>query len=96
MPIGGFKGNVLALYRTDGTPVASGVMVHPDKISGKAAALEVEYGKGRIFLYGFQPVFRGQLHVSYRLLFNLLYRYPTHEVSATMIEDDELGVDDGR
>jgi len=95
-PIGGFKGNVLASYQTDGTPVASGVMVHPNKISGRAAAMEVEYGKGRIFLYGFQPVFRGQLHVSYKLLFNLLYKYLTHEVSATTVEDDEAGSDDGR
>ena len=71
-------------------------MVHPNKISGKASALEVEYGKGRIFLYGFPPVFRGQLHVSYKLLFNLLYKYPTHEVSATTIEDDEAASDDGR
>jgi hypothetical protein len=95
-PIGGFKGNVLASYQTDSTPVASGVMVHPNRISGKAAALEVEYGKGRIFLYGFQPVFRGQSHVSYKLLFNLLYKYLTHEVSATTVEDDELDSDEGR
>jgi hypothetical protein len=95
-PIGGFKGNVLASYQTDGTPAASGVMVHPNKISGKAAALEVEYGKGRIFLYGFPPVFRGQLHVSYKLLFNLLYKYPIHEASATTVEDDEAGSDEGR
>jgi hypothetical protein len=95
-PVGGFKGNVLASYQTDGTPVASGIMVHPNKISRNAAALEVEYGKGRIFLYGFQPVFRGQLHVSYKLLFNLLYKYPTHEVSATTVEDDEVDSGEGR
>jgi hypothetical protein len=29
-------------------------------------------------------------------LFNLLYKYPTHEVSATTVEDDEAGSDDGR
>jgi hypothetical protein len=41
----------------------------------------------------FQPVFRGQLHVSYKLLFNLLYKYPAREVSATTVEDDEAGSD---
>jgi len=95
-PTGGFKGNVLASYPADGSPVASGVMVHPNKISGKAAALEVEYGKGRIFLYGFPPMFRGQLHVSYKLLFNLLYKYSTHEVSAIKLEVDDADSDDGR
>ena len=95
-PIGGFKGNVLASYPADGAPLASGVMVHPNKIAGKAAALEVEYGKGRIFLYGFPPVFRGQLHVSYKMLFNLLYKYPTHEVSAVTLDVDEVDSDDGR
>jgi Zinc carboxypeptidase len=89
-PLGGFKGNVLASYQTDGTPVASGIMVHPVKIAGKAAALEVEYGKGRIFLYGFPPLFRGQLHASYKLLFNLLYKYSAYEDSATTVEDDEI------
>jgi hypothetical protein len=83
-------------YQTDGTLVASGVMVHSNKISGMASALEVEYGKGRIFLHGFQPVFRGQLQVSYKLLFNLLYKYPSHEVAATTVEDDEADSDDGR
>jgi hypothetical protein len=34
--------------------------------------------------------------VSYKLLFNLLYRYPIHEASATTVEDDEAGSDEGR
>ena len=41
----------------------------------KAAALEVPYGKGKIYLYGFQPEWRGQAHGTYKLLFNLMYAH---------------------
>jgi hypothetical protein len=33
----------------------------------------VEYGKGKIYLYGFRPQWRGQSHGAYKLLFNTLY-----------------------
>ncbi|MES2452557.1 MAG: M14 metallopeptidase family protein [Pseudomonadota bacterium] len=87
-PAVGFKGNVLASYPTEGNPLRSGVLLHPEKIRGKAAALEVEYGKGRIFLYGFKPQWRGQAHGTYKLLFNLLYAYPTHEASTLEVKPD--------
>ena len=51
---------MLASYPAEGNPLRSGVLLHPEKIRGKAAALEVEYGKGRVFLYGFKPQWRGQ------------------------------------
>ncbi len=83
-PKRGFKGNVLASYAPTGNPLRSGVLLHPEAIQGKAAALEVEYGKGRIFLYGFRPQWRGQSHGTYKLLFNVLYACPNHEPSATV------------
>ncbi|MET0281478.1 MAG: M14 metallopeptidase family protein [Steroidobacteraceae bacterium] len=82
-PRRGFKGNVLASYAPEGNPLRSGVLLHPEAIRGRAAALEVEYGTGRVFLYGFRPQFRGQSHGTYKLLFNLLYAYEGQEPSAT-------------
>lgn len=70
----GFKGKVLASYAADGNPLRSGVLLHPEKIQGKAAALEVEYGKGKILLYGFEPQWRGQSHNTYKFVFNTFYK----------------------
>lgn len=71
----GFKGAVLATYAADGNPLRSGVLLHPEAIQGKAAAVEVEYGQGRVVLYGFKPQWRGQSHGAYKFVFNTLYKY---------------------
>ena len=42
----GFRGNVLASYPKERNPLASGYLLHPERIQGKAAALEVHYGDG--------------------------------------------------
>ena len=55
-------------------PLESGLLLHPEAIQDKAAAIELTYGKGRILLYGFKPQFRGQSHGTYSYLFNALYR----------------------
>ncbi|HEU5458690.1 MAG TPA: hypothetical protein VFU68_08730, partial [Terracidiphilus sp.] len=46
---------------------------HPEAIEGKAASVELEYGNGRILLFGYRPQFRGQSHATYKFLFNQLY-----------------------
>jgi len=48
-------------------------LLHPEKIQGKAAALEVQYGKGRVYLLGFRPQWRGQSHGTYKFFFNAFY-----------------------
>jgi hypothetical protein len=58
----------------------SGLLLHPEAIEDKAAAVELVYGKGRILLYGFKPQFRGQSHGTYRYLFNALYNYEQPEL----------------
>jgi hypothetical protein len=71
----GFHGAVLARYPKDSDPLESGLLLHPEAIENKVAALEVPYGSGRIFLYGFKPQWRGQSHGTYKFFLNALYKY---------------------
>ena len=71
----GFHGAVLARYPKQTNPLESGLLLHPEAIEGKVAALELAYGKGRIVLFGFKPQFRGQSHATYKYLFNELYMF---------------------
>lgn len=70
----GFKGTVLASYPSTGSSLQSGFAVHPERLQGLAAALEVEYGKGKVLLYGFAPQWRGQPQGTFKFLFNQFYR----------------------
>jgi len=72
----GFRGTVLASYSRERNPLASGYLLHPERIQGKAAALEVFYGDGRIYLLGFRPQWRGQSHGTYKMIFNAIYDSP--------------------
>ena len=71
----GFHGAVLARYPKDSNPLESGLLLHPEAIEDKIAALEVPYGGGRIFLYGFKPQWRAQSHGTYKFFMNALYKY---------------------
>src|SRR5262249_8492003 len=72
-----FQGTILASYPKDRNPLASGFLLHPERIQGKAAALEAFYGKGRVYLFGFRPQWRGQSHGTYKLIFNAIYDLPS-------------------
>jgi hypothetical protein len=72
----GFRGNVLASYPKDSNSLASGYLLHPERIQGKAAAIEAFYGEGRIYLFGFRPQWRGQSHGTYKFFFNAIYDSP--------------------
>jgi zinc carboxypeptidase len=76
-PKSGFQGVVLATYPKDRNPLASGFLLHPERIQGKAAELEVFYGSGRVYLFGFRPQWRGQSHGTYKLIFNAIYDSPS-------------------
>jgi hypothetical protein len=71
----GFHGAILARYPKQTNPLESGLLLHPEAIEGKAAAVELGYGRGRILLFGFKPQFRGQSHATYKYLFNELYLF---------------------
>jgi hypothetical protein len=91
--LAGFNGVVIAQYAKETDPLESGLLLHPEAIEGKAAAMEIAYGKGRIVLYGFKPQFRGQSHATYKYLFNELYAFdhpplPEEPVPATVGKSD--------
>ncbi|HYL72914.1 MAG TPA: M14 metallopeptidase family protein [Bryobacteraceae bacterium] len=73
----GFRGTVLASYSRERNPLASGYLLHPERIQGKIAALEAFYGDGRVYLLGFRPQWRGQSHGTYKLVFNAIYDSPS-------------------
>ncbi|MBX3288818.1 MAG: hypothetical protein KF855_05670 [Acidobacteria bacterium] len=50
----------------------SGWALGQEKIAGKAALVEVTYGKGKIVLFGFRPQYRGQSLATFPLLFNAI------------------------
>jgi Zinc carboxypeptidase len=78
----GAHGAVLATYPRQTNPLESGLLLHPEAIQGKAAAIELAYGRGRIVLYGFKPQFRGQSHATYKWMFNELYSYEHPDLPA--------------
>jgi hypothetical protein len=61
---------IIARYPDSGTPLLSGWLLGGEKIRGKAALVEVGLGRGRIYLFGFRPQYRGQSLATYPLLFN--------------------------
>lgn len=53
----------------------SGWLIGEGVLSRKPALLEIEIGKGRAVAYAFRPVFRAQIHGTFKTLFNALYKY---------------------
>lgn len=65
---------VLATYPEDARDILlSGWISGEEKLTRKAAAVAMTYGKGRIVLFGFKPQSRGQTHATFPMLFDALY-----------------------
>ncbi|MCC7418142.1 MAG: hypothetical protein IT176_13470 [Acidobacteria bacterium] len=65
-----FRGHVLARYQSTGSPLLSGYLIGERYLHDRAAALDVEVGRGHAVLLGFRPEWRGQPFGSFRVLFN--------------------------
>jgi hypothetical protein len=64
---------VIGRYPADPAKVLrSGWVLHPARVAGRAALVEVRLGQGRVILFGFRPQYRGQSLATYPLLFNSL------------------------
>jgi Zinc carboxypeptidase len=73
-PLEGFKGDVLASYADEDSPLLSGFLVGEQYLHGHAAALDVELDAGHVLLIGFRPQWRGQSFGTFRVLFNAVLR----------------------
>jgi hypothetical protein len=65
---------VLATYPDDEHDILlSGWISGEERLTRKAAAVAMTYGKGRIVLFGFKPQSRGQTHATFPMVFDALY-----------------------
>ena len=65
---------VLATYPEDEKDILLSGWIHgAERLTRKAAAVAMTYGKGKIVLFGFRPQHRGQTHATFPLVFNALW-----------------------
>jgi hypothetical protein len=66
------KYTIIASY-PDSQLLYSGWLIGEKYLHRKAALIDAKYGKGNVLLYGFEPLFRGQTHSTFKLFFNALF-----------------------
>jgi hypothetical protein len=57
----------------ESNPLVSGWIINDEVIHNRSAAVEFRIGAGRVALFGFDVVFRGQPHLGFKLLFNAIH-----------------------
>lgn len=66
---------VVARY-PNGNPFMSGRLIGDHIFHNKPALVEIDYGKGKVIMFGFRPQNRAQPHGTFMLFFNSLYYGP--------------------
>jgi hypothetical protein len=74
-------------YAEDDLLMSGWALGEKKHLGGKAAMMNVRYGKGNVVLYGFRPQFRGQPRGTYKLIFNPLF---ISTMENEMVEHDTL------
>lgn len=64
--------HVVARYDEEESALVSGYLNEPDKLKGRAALVEVAWGKGRFVLFAFRPQHRAQSYGTFKMLFNAI------------------------
>ena len=78
---------IIARYPANADPLLSGWLLGGQRIRGKAALVEVAMGRGRIYLFGFRPQYRGQSLATYPLFFNAILRANNSRASQLIGEE---------
>lgn len=73
-PLALVRVRIVARYPQNAEPLLSGWLLGGERIKGKAALVEVGLGRGRVYLFGFRPQYRGQSLATYPLFFNAIKR----------------------
>jgi len=71
VPMDASNVRVIASYTKEDS-LLSGWMLGEKYLNGKAAVVEITYGKGSVVLFGFRPQHRGQSWATFPLIFNAL------------------------
>ena len=70
---GGSAARVIARYPAQQDAILlSGFLQGASKLAGKAAAADVTLGAGRVTMFGFRPLYRGQSYGTFKMFFNAL------------------------
>ena len=69
----GSKARVIARYPSQPDSILlSGFLQGASKLAGKVAAADVPIGSGRVTMFGFRPLYRGQSYGTFKMFFNAL------------------------